>query len=429
VNGVNDCRYGVARRSINPVEPLPLSCAGGDFVTPVAEIADDLHVKAFALRDAAGSTVLWVTYDLLFHDRGLNAALARHALERWQIPGAAVIVSHTHNHNAPVVSGYNPGMASPAYESLLVEAGRLVIDDALSDLRAGSVAIGGGDLSANVNRRLPTDEGIALRPNAAAPRDTELTTLQVRNAADELVALLVIWACHPVFYPRPAVVTSEFPGVTCDRLEAQLMQCHVQFVQGAAGDSRPVPTIDGDRFVPRDIAVMHGFAEQVAVAVLAQLDQAAVPLSLDLRPVDFVVDLPLVAQPRELFVDRMAAYPGRDQHPVRNGAAAVLRDYDGQPRALPLHCQLIRLADGVVVATMGGEPCSPVKEIVTQTLGERCIFVGYTDAAAYIVSDAMLAAGGYEPESYVEYALVGPFAPGVDDRIRDGFRTALAGLH
>jgi len=96
------------------------------------------------------------------------------------------------------------------------------------------------------------------------------------------------------------------------------------------------------------------------------------------------------------------------------------------PRSLPLHCQTLRLSKDLFVATVGGEPCFPVKELVRSAFaGRNLCFIGYTDACAYVVSDAMLDEGGYEPNAFLEYGLIGPFEKGLDEKYRSSFRESL----
>ena len=78
---------------------------------------------------------------------------------------------------------------------------------------------------------------------------------------------------------------------------------------------------------------------------------------------------------------------------------------------------------------MGGEPCFGVKNAVKQAFGDKAVcFIGYTDSCAYIVSDRMIAEGGYEPNAYLEYCLKGPFQPGVDALYTGAFAASLERL-
>jgi len=52
------------------------------------------------------------------------------------------------------------------------------------------------------------------------------------------------------------------------------------------------------------------------------------------------------------------------------------------------------------------------------------MFIGYTDACAYLVDDVLLEEGGYEPEAYLEYRLIGPLKKGVTALYTQGFAEA-----
>ena len=106
-----------------------------------------------------------------------------------------------------------------------------------------------------------------------------------------------------------------------------------------------------------------------------------------------------------------------------NDTFRIIENGNGNSR---IRIPLFRIDEHLFIATMGGEPCYNVKKIVREVFaGKELCFVGYTDACAYIVDDVMISEGGYEPTSSLEYGLKGNFKPGISQKIREGFASAL----
>ncbi|WP_144008443.1 hypothetical protein [Parenemella sanctibonifatiensis] len=414
--------FGVAREIITPPAPMRLACTG-DFDSIYRDVHDEVYVRTLVLRRGE-HTVVWVSFDLLFHDRALNRDIQAYAQQRHGIDPELVIVAAVHNHNAPAVESYNPGRGEPAYESLLRERAMSSLDRAIAQLQPGDVSLARGDIDLNVNRRVVTDEGVTMAPNHEAARDTEMTVLQVHDRSGLLRVAMVTYACHPVFYPDRQVLTSEFPGRLCQLLEARHYGCTPMYFQGAAGDARPVATIVGDHFEPRDFGVVDAFAQDLADRVDALLEAPSEPIELAPRGIEFTVELPLDVRDRAEFEAQAANTALGAGHPNVTCGRIMAEHYDSQAHALPLHCSLVELAPGMVLATMGGEPCNDLKEIVREQVGGEVWFIGYTDCCAYIVSDRMVREGGYEAYSFWSFGNLGPFSPGVDDRVRAGFGQA-----
>ena len=109
-----------------------------------------------------------------------------------------------------------------------------------------------------------------------------------------------------------------------------------------------------------------------------------------------------------------------------NAKHAVEGGYDEMPEHIDVWCQTLRLSEDLYVATIGGEPCFGVKNIVKSVFGGKDVcFIGYTDDCAYLVDDKVLAEGGYEPGCHIEYNLKGPFKPGLDTKYFKGFEKSL----
>lgn len=436
IHSPGPCEFGTALEVITPPVPVRLACSG-DFETLSTAVHDDQYVRVMALRSPDGTVLIVVSYELLFFDRSLNRALAEHARARHGVDPACVTVGAVHNHNAGAVSGYNPGTShapqwasvheQAGYEELLLNKGIAAIDAAMAHLRPGRLEIRRSHSELNINRRQMVDGQIIAGPNESAPRDTELVVLSITDQRGTLAACLVVWACHPVFYPERTVLTGEFPSRMCQLISAERYGCAPMFLQGAAGDVRPRTTVVDGSFVPQPFSVIDQFSRALATEVLTLLEQPGEPVDLTPRGVEFTVDLPLQVHDRSHFSALVEQGPALPHHPEWTNAVLIEREYPDRPHQVPLACSLVRLtptdAEPLWLATVGGEPCNDIKEIVRNAVGDPVVFVGYTDSTAYIVSDRMLEEGGYEPTCAAEFGHLGPFAPGIDDRISAAFAT------
>lgn len=436
------CLFATAVEVITPPRPTRLACTG-DFASASVGVHDDVHVRVLAVRGPDGASVLWISYELLFVSRELHNALAAHAHRSYGIDPALVTVGAVHNHNAPAAAGYNPGAADPSYDELLLHKGIAAIDSALGRLRPGRLELRRTDLDLNIQRRVVTEGRAAAGPNDGAPRDTELVLLTVTDAtpglapdnSGVLAACVVVWACHPVFYPELTVTSGEFPARLCQLLAAERYGCTPLFFQGAAGDARPRATVVDGSFARRPFPVVDAFARDLAAEVLALLDEPGTPLDLAPRGTSFTVELPLEPLSHDEFREIADARAGNPGNPTLANALLRVDDHDQRPDHADLACTLVRLtrpADpgdpAIWLATMGGEPVNDIKEIVRDVVPGPVVFVGYTDGCAYIVSDRMLPEGGYEVTCGVSFGHLGPFAPGIDAAIGAGFTAAVAAL-
>ena len=432
-------RFGTAKEIITPTKPVRLACCG-DFERPFNAVHDDVYARALALEEA-GEKIVLMTFDLLFHDRSLNDALEEYAQAVHGVRPGGLLIAYTHAHTAPAVKGYNPGAHDGEYEAFLLERARGCLDRALCAMVPGTLEWGCFEADYNISRRGFVDGRYTIAPNFHYEHDRQFSVLCVRDGEGRVRSVFMNYACHPVFYPGrdEGVLSGEFPARLCQYIDAEYEGCVSLFSQSAAGDVRPRPTAQpaeggGYKFRPMDFAALDSFASGIARDVAAFIGGkncapvAAIPWAC----AAFRVDLPLVPAGEEYF--RAMAEEYKDSvgplNPLKNNSEYISDGrYDELPEELPLHCQLIRLSDRHYIAAMGGEPCFGVKRAVLEALeGCRVIFVGYTDACAYLVDDTVLAEGGYEPESFLEYRLKGPLKPGVTALYTEAFADARAAL-
>ena len=430
-------RFGTAKDIITPIEPTMLVCTGV-YDKTYSGIHDDLYVRCLVMDDGCSKAVL-MSFDLIFHDRTLNAKLETYAKEKHGIDPAAFIITHTHSHTTPATPSYNrynPMTFNAAFETLLVERAKACLDRAIYTAFEGKLEYGSFDGDFNISRRGFLNGVRTIHPDFDYVCDKEFFVLKVTDTAGNIRGILCNYPCHPVFYPDTDKISGEFPGRLSALLESRYYGAVALYTQSSAGDVRPRSSVryleDGTPYFARlPFPVVDEFAKSMFESVSAFLDSDSFqPVDLSLKADAFTVELPIAPVPLSEFEETIIF---EKEHHVPgntiwlNAEHAVNGGYDALPESVTLHCQSLRIGSKFYVTAVGGEPCFGVKNIIKSAFGDNDVcFIGYTDDCAYIVDDQVLAEGGYEPESYIEYNLKGPFKPGLERRYKDGFDASFA---
>lgn len=424
-------KFGTAKEIITPIFPTRIACYN-DFTSDFYAIHDDVFVRCLVIDDGNEKAVI-MALDLLFHDRSLNDAIENYANEKYGVKKSAVVLSYTHAHTAPAVKGYNPGAEYEEYEAFLLDRTKACLDRAMCAMFEGTLEYGAFDADFNISRRGKRNGKIANAPNFNYEHDTQFSVICVSDTNGEVRSIIMNYACHHTFYPELLTISGEFPARVCQRLDALYYGCTAMFLQSAGGDVRPKPTAkkvdpESTTFVwpweSFDFKRLDGFTESICDDVSAFIESGKLnKQNLSIDSDSFEINLEMNPQPLEYFTKMHETY-GNETHPMANNADFIANGgYKTLKNVLPVHCQAIRLSDRLYIATIGGEPCHGVKKAIVSAFdGNDVFFIGYTDACAYLVDDFVLNEGGYEPTSHLEYRLIGPFKPGLDEKYISCFK-------
>ena len=433
-------RFGTGKDIITPLAPMNIACCGV-FDRHFSKVHDDVYVRCLVLDDGNAKAVL-MAFDLLFHDRLLNGAIAAYAQKTYDIDPAAVVVSYSHAHTAPAARGYNRDHHDDAYEALLLQRSKAALDRAMCSMEEGTLEYTHFDADFNISRRGNVDGVFGNIPDYTYPRDREFWVFCLRDLNDNIRSIVTNYACHPVFYPTRNGISAEFPGRLCQLLDTKYYGCTSLFFQSTAGDVRPRPTVDAKKMANGDVWSwpwrqdtdfndVHAMAQAMCDAVSSVIacgdfKKAELSIASDA----FAIELPMDGRPLSYFTEQMQEMENDRDNPNRVNAFYIAQGgYNSLADSLFLQCQTIRLTEDLYITTVGGEPCFGVKNAIKKAFGDKDVcFIGYTDACAYIVDDRVLAEGGYEPTCHLEYCLKGPFKPGLDKRYEEGFRASLSRL-
>ena len=418
--------FGLSKNDITPGFPTCLACSQKKD-TLFERVHDNIFLRCVVLNND-GHFIVILSYDLLFHSRDLYEFVYNHVKSFTDINMSDILINYTHNHNAPSVLGYNDFSSSDEYEELLKSKTISVINEAFSNMKSGSLEYGVVSGNWNINRRLPTDEGIKLAPNPDGPSDKNMYAIKLLSSDHCLKGLIINYACHPVHYPDTLGLTSEYPGFLCKSIEKDIPGCMPMFIQGAGADTRPLGTVDGDKFIHRSFEHIESMANSMKEALVKSLNSNAFkPVITNFNSVSFSVEIPTDDEGREFFYDN-SLNKALSAH-LRQNADYIYRNYDSIKNSFTLQCGLIKLSDNLVIAHMGGEPVCQVKFLLEKVLLEfNVIFAGYTDACSYIVIDSMIDEDGYEVQCFLEYMHKGRIKKGIDKILISAFREAIKKL-
>ena len=418
--------FAVSKQDITPGFPTCLACSQKKD-TLFERIHDNIFVRCVVLN-SDGHFIVILSYDLLFHSRDLYDFVYNHVKSFAVVNMSDILINYTHNHNAPSVRGYNDFSSSDEYEELLKSKTISVINEAFSNMKSGYLEYGVIPGNWNINRRLPTNDGIKLAPNPDGPSDKNMYVIKFLSSDHSLKGLIINYACHPVHYPDTLGLTSEYPGFLCRSIEKDIPGCMPVFIQGAGADTRPLGTVDNDRFVHRSFEYIESMADSMKEVLVKSLNTNAYkPVIPNFNSVSFSVEIPTDDEGCEFFYDN-SLNDTISAH-LRRNADYMYRNYDSISNSFTLQCGLIKLSNNLVIAHMGGEPVCQVKFLLEKVLLEfNVIFAGYTDACSYIVIDSMIAEDGYEVQCFLEYMHKGRIKKGIDKILISAFKEAIKGL-
>ena len=243
-------------------------------------VHDPIWVRALALRDAEGETLVLVAADLPGLGRKHTGPVRRRAAREHGIPESHVILHSTHTHSAPDASGYWSTLMAGhnrRYTTWLRERIGVSIDRALDDLRPASLTTAttthaacqdrrSGALKTEDDCRLPAVNRDADDPAAGYDRfvmqrdlrdpvvgNTRIVTAELKAlGSGETIATLVNWHNHPdTLGSGNRLLSSDYPHYLRRYLERERGGVAV-FVAGTVGNQMsglrgtPVPLRDED---------------------------------------------------------------------------------------------------------------------------------------------------------------------------------------
>ena len=415
---------GVARIDLTP--ELPIQLAGYQQRTIEAtRVEAPLHVRALAIgADADGPVVLVAAEVIAVSDTLSDSVAAAVRAKHPAITRERVAVCATHQHNGPAIAGTIPFMFSrdlPAevagrlekFTAMLREKMIAAALAALADRKPAGLSWAQGTAGFAVNRRKIVGgkhAGYASEPGGVV--DHALPVLRAVDAASgEVRAVLVNYACHcTTLKGGENFVHADWAGDAATRLEVEHAGAVALVAIGCGADSDPQP---------RGLAEVATHGKTVAAEV-ARL------FAGQMRPLGRVTSAKLrtIAIPLARTVPRVELEARLKEKPnIAYAAAQHLKRLDaGQPRpaGIDYPVQAWAFGDELAMVFLGGEVVADYALRLKRELGAARVWVNaYANhVPCYIPSARILAEGGYEAETAMDYyGLPTRLAPDVEERI------------
>jgi len=398
-------RAGAASTNITP--PVGLDMEGYLREGPSAGVLDELTCQAVVFDDGETRLVLAVA-DLI----GISRRLRQRVCAGIDLPPEQVMLTATHTHCGP---GH---LAREGHEDLLAQLADGILravaaaEHALQPAALIAGAVEAGGLAAN--RRDP--EG---------PVDhtaTFLAAFPLAGIADEAVATIVNFACHPTILDAKTLsYSADFPGAARHAI-GTLCGGHGVYLQGAAGDINPVHTEPSPAEARRTGAILGAaVAREVLASARALGSPRVINPSLDAArivtgPVSgrLIEPAPLRACLADVAVEPKSHPPLPAIRAARAAATDPARqtelaleeyiasqtgfdsfDFPGSSPTLPV--QAFRLGAGLTVAGLPGEPFTATGQQIRAASPGTVLLAGYANqAAGYLPPRDEFGRGGLE---------------------------------
>jgi len=418
-------RFGIATCDITPREPIHLSgfCQRRDVFDAVN---DPVTFTALVLEESGRRMVLGAGDLLNFPADGRMGDWLERAGAAADCPPENVLLNASHTHGGPLIAipfrcfreMYGP--AEEAYGRFLLERVVEAVRNARERLAEGTLWYAEGKTDFPRNRRRREGGRTILAPNPAGPTDDRLQIFVLKDASDEVAAVALKMACHPVTTGAQHRVTADFPGAWREAVRDALGEGVTPiFFQGAGADANPRQFEKDGRCAaqPYDILPSMGreLCTQMLRALVGKVPAPVTGLSLS-------GEIRSVRAPCERrYTDRAALQPLLEQGDVwqREYAAECLRRLDSG-EAIPdyneYRVQTVRLNRDFVIVGLDAEPLCALGLAVERAVAPaRGIVLGYTNGySGYAPDSAELQRGGYETETYLHHCWSGPLKPGLE---------------
>ena len=412
---------GAARIDITPDRPICM--AGYSARTAHSEgIYHSLYAKALVVEENGVRGVV-LTTDLIGFDDFTCEAVKTGIGEALGLRPENILLTASHTHTGPEMrlgSHKYVDEFDEEYARALVDKLVAVAAQAADELEPVTVRFGTVSCTLGVNRRLPTPEGIAMRPNPGSKSDPVAGVLSFDRSEGDPVAIVMHYACHPTTLGGYRI-GADYPGYAQDYVEEAFPESLALFIQGCGGDQK-VRHVDGKGFFrsgPHDAA--RSLGEELGRAALVALGGAMRPVSGGLKMQLSAVELPFQGPPPREQAIEMAA--SQDRFLAAWGTAMLeMLDTGAEfPSGRMFAIQTLEIGDFACIA-LAGEMCVGYALQLKELLKPRPVLVaGYANGmVGYVPTADMLSEGGYEAgRSHCYHMRPSPYADESEDIIRN----------
>ena len=410
---------GTALVDITPPAGLALSGFAARS-EPALGAHDPLTVRAVVVEDTA-----LVVADVI----GLHGDMVRRIREQCVLPADNVVVAALHTHGGPSsMIGRLSHQADAAYLERLEAACVQAINKAISSARPARLTAGWG-----------ADPGVARnRRHTGGTIDSALPVLHIRDAADNPMAVIVAYACHPVVLGADnRLWTADYPHYVRQRLESAYPGAMALFLTGCAGDANTGHSAHASiSLAPstyRSFESAQAYGEQIAAAA-CQADEA--PLGEHVSAATRTLHVNL--ERREAEPPKVMAERWYHERRTADAARAALlthwifwaTEIAGRPlKPVEMRVSVLNWGGMPIVALPGEIFAETALQIRQAMPSDPGFVVGFADDnPGYIPPGSEYAFGGYEiDEAHRFYGQPATFSPGSAEALAEAAIALLYG--
>jgi len=444
-----ELRAGAYAQDITPLK-FPISVNGNMTDKKATSAHDPLHARCLVLDDGTTKIAL-VVVDSCLIPREIHDAAKALASKKTGIPASNMLISATHTHTAPTVTGAFQSDPDEAYVRFLTEKIAEGIEKAharLAPAKAGWGSAMEPNQVFNRRWRMKPDvvnldpfggrtDKVKMNPGyrennpgllePAGPTDPELSVLSLRTADDKPLALFANYSLHYVGDMPP--LSADYFGVFGDRIGGILGSPAPGFVgilsNGTSGDVNNV-NFGGPAPPKRDIGERSRLvAEAVGQAAKKAADtkySSDITLAVAEKELEFKVRKPTAEEVKraEEVLEKARGRELKGVEEIYSRETVLIAKY---PDTVKLKVQAIRVGDLGIAAI----PCEVFTEIGLEMKKKSPLKRTFTVSLAngyngYLPTPAQHALGGYETwrarSSYLEVNASDTITPTVLDLLQ-----------
>ncbi|MEI7844851.1 MAG: neutral/alkaline non-lysosomal ceramidase N-terminal domain-containing protein [Chloroflexota bacterium] len=235
-------RAGTAKIEITPQDLTGLANLWG---RPFEGVHDQIYVRAIVVDNGINRAVI-VASDLV--EYGDTSEIRQRIEKESGIPATHIIITASHDHNAPRVGSVTPGAtaqkggpATERYTRFVYDRILDVVLQAQATLQPARVGVGKGRTDVNTNRDIFTAGGWTLGANPDGPSEKTVWVVKFETESGEPMAILLNYAVHSVILgPNNTLITGDLAGAVERYVEQSYGNKVVAlWTLGAAGDQNP----------------------------------------------------------------------------------------------------------------------------------------------------------------------------------------------
>jgi hypothetical protein len=421
---------GVAVVDITPDEPIRLTGYGNRKIESDG-VEQPIKAKALAIGTDESGPVVLVTVDNCAVPASVTERVARQLERTGTLRRERFVVSSSHTHCAPALSGVLPLIfAAPIppeqqqridrYTVALRDRIEQVARAALADRRPARLAWGQGTAGVARNRRQASAKGVQLGSNPTGPVDHSLPLLRVTDPTGAVRAVVANYACHCTTLGGDFnKICGDWAGYACEAIEGELKGAVALVTIGCGADANPNPR--GTLQNAKDNGALIA-AEAVRLA-RSDLTPLAAPAEARLKR----IELPFGPLPTRAEWEARAAKPGAMGFHARTNLARLDRG-ETLPTTLPYVVQTWTFGDDLAMVFLAGEVVVDyARRLKAECDASRLWISAYcNDVPCYIASRRVIGEGGYEVDaSMLYYDRPTRLDPEAEDRIIDAVHSLL----